>query len=140
MDSTNKEIQGLFLRSVRLCLDNTRNTERVWSSPCPLKIQPGNFYRIWHNLYSRLHHVQLDTGVKGLAVCCSNAKNIGIHALSNTSRDYEMFIKRIKKQSNNRHVCWMFFPINTGESIRQVWIRHFKDCEGEASNPVIVVS
>jgi hypothetical protein len=134
------KVQSLFLRSVRLSSGSAQSVDRTWSSPCPPKIQPWNFCRVQDKLYSRLHYVQLHTGVKGLAVCCLHGRNVGIYAFSNASRDYKGFINNMKQRFKGRHLCWMFFPFNAGESIRNIWIRQFRDCEGEASNPVIGVS
>jgi hypothetical protein len=68
----------------------------------------------------------------GLGDLLYAARALKLSEYPGISSDYETFVKRMKQRSD---IFWMFFPINTGEFIRQAWIRQIES----QPEPVIVV-
>ncbi|ELR04041.1 hypothetical protein VC83_09262 [Pseudogymnoascus destructans] len=123
---------GFFLRRVRSTTTDRSPEMGPWSIPCPPLVSPYNMDCIeslkrGHNW---LHYTQLDAGVKGLTVCRFNDHNIGFHPFTGLSVDYRRFISHVKQQYSDSFLTWMYFPINPGESITDVWTRKYGTVDG----------
>ncbi|KAM5434494.1 hypothetical protein McanCB56680_001823 [Microsporum canis] len=129
---------GLFIRNMRVPQDKVYDVTRTWSSPYPPKFEPWNTYRV--DKGRRLDYVKLDdNSIQGLLVCCSRVTNGGFYAFSNTSRPFKKFVISMTQRIKKTPIFWIFFPINTGESIEAAWVRRLKDCHGRSSNPILVI-
>lgn len=109
-----------------------------WSSPCPPKFQPWNFYSVREK--PRLNYLRFDAQVRGLLVCCANGRMAGIHGFSGISKKFKEFVELMHQRMKSLHKNWIYFPFNRGESINGAWVRKSKICRGPASDPVLVVS
>lgn len=90
---------------------------------------------------SWLHYTQLDADVKGLTVCRWDNRNIGFHFFTGLTVDYRRFVSHMKQQYSDSFLTWMYFPINPGESITDVWTRKDEviDENIRSSGPSVVV-
>ncbi|RAL04253.1 uncharacterized protein BO80DRAFT_491448 [Aspergillus ibericus CBS 121593] len=128
---------GLFVRGIRLS-GNDVSSAMNWTSPCPPKFNPWNFYDVHKN--HRLHYVELHAQVQGLLVCCANGSTVGIHGFSGTSKPFRDFVDFMHGRRATSYKHWIYFPLNGQEAITGAWIRKIKVCRGSASHPVLVVS
>ncbi|PLN77264.1 hypothetical protein BDW42DRAFT_6312 [Aspergillus taichungensis] len=127
---------GLFMRNIQL-LSKSLSTYRAWSSPFSPEFHPWDFYQVKHE--SRLDYLKIDSHIRGVLVCCANARIVGIHGLSDTSKAFREFIDLMNRSMSNRYKLWIYFPLNSHEYIKAAWIRKFKICRGPASNPILVL-
>ncbi|GMG22278.1 unnamed protein product [Aspergillus oryzae] len=125
------------MRNIQL-LPRNPSTYRAWSSPFPPKFHPWNFYQA--RCKSRLDYFKIDSHIRGVLVCCANAKTVGIHGFSDTSKAFREFIDLMNRRMSNSYKLWIYFPFNGHEYIKAAWIRKFRICRGPASNPILVVS
>jgi hypothetical protein len=117
--------QGLFLRRVRSTTTDQNCERGPWTIPCPPLVSPHNVDCIEEAKEGPnwLHYTQLDADVNGLTVCRWDNRNIGFHFFTGLSVDYRRFVSYMKQQYSEFCLTWMYFPINPGESITDVWSR-----------------
>ncbi|KAB8227557.1 uncharacterized protein BDW43DRAFT_304532 [Aspergillus alliaceus] len=127
---------GLFMRGIQLA-SSSLSTYRAWSSPFPPKFHPWNFYQA--RCKSRLDYLKFDSHIRGLLVCCANAKTVGIHGFSDVSKAFTEFIDLMNRRTSNSYKHWIYFPFNGHEYIKAAWIRKFRICRGSASDPILVL-
>ncbi|PYI02015.1 hypothetical protein BO78DRAFT_326207 [Aspergillus sclerotiicarbonarius CBS 121057] len=127
---------GLFVRGIQLS-GNESSFATIWTSPFPPKFKPWNFYDV-HNKH-RLHYIKLHAHVQGLLVCCANGSTVGIHGFSGKSKSFREFVNFMHRRMATSYKHWIYFPLNGQEAITGAWIRKFKICRGQASNPVLVL-
>ncbi|OBT56539.1 hypothetical protein VE04_03247 [Pseudogymnoascus sp. 24MN13] len=116
---------GLFLRRVRSTITDQNRERGTWTITCPPLVSPYNVDCIEeaNQGSSWLHYTQLDADVKGLTVCRWDNRNIGFHFFTGLTVDYRRFVSHMKQQYSDSFLTWMYFPINPGESITDVWTR-----------------
>ncbi|KAB8214179.1 hypothetical protein BDV33DRAFT_196335 [Aspergillus novoparasiticus] len=127
---------GLFIRSIQL-VSGSLSPYRAWSSPFPPKFHPWNFFQARGK--SRLDYFKIDSHIRGILVCCANAKMVGIHGFSDISEAFREFIDLMNRRTSNSYKHWIYFPLNKHEYTKAAWIRRFRLCHGPASNPILVL-
>ncbi|KFZ17560.1 hypothetical protein V501_01649 [Pseudogymnoascus sp. VKM F-4519 (FW-2642)] len=141
--SLDAEIEGLFLRRVRSTTADQNRERGTWTIPFPPLVSPHNVDCIEEAKEGPnwLHYTQLDADVKGLTVCRWDNRNIGFHFFTSLSVDYRRFISHMKQQYSDSFLTWMYFPINPGESITDVWTRKDEiiDENFRSSGPSVVL-
>jgi hypothetical protein len=134
------EWKGLLLRSVR----SDQNVAPVveWNTPNPPEEKAINTYSCFMDSPKRrrMQHHPLPETVSGLTVCCRNKVMIGLYAHSSEISSYSSFIDSVQSRFSPQGLLWVYFPIQKGEGISNIWVRSFKNLEGRASCPLIMVS
>jgi hypothetical protein len=88
----------------------------------------------------RIQYHPLSETLSGLTVCCRNGMMIGLYTHSSEVSSYSTFIDSVQSRFCPQDLLWIFFPIKMGERILNVWVRRFKNLEGVASRPSIMVN
>ncbi|PWY81991.1 hypothetical protein BO70DRAFT_292265, partial [Aspergillus heteromorphus CBS 117.55] len=128
---------GLFSRTIRILAKKPCDASMTWSFPKKPTFRPWNFQKTRN--YYRLHHIELNAAVKGIIVCCSYGRTIGIHGFTGRSKAFWKFIDSMNQRLKNSQRFWMFFPLNVNEKIQGAWVRTFKNCDPPSSNPVLLI-
>ena len=88
-------------------------------------MQPRNLYRSQDSYeHSRhLEYLELSSDIVGFVVCLSKKGMLGIHGLMKRSRAFEFFATDMEQKAPSLKKQWIFFPINAGEVIENIWVR-----------------
>jgi hypothetical protein len=133
------ESKGLILRSVQL---NGKAIPVIeWDTPNPPKIEAANIYfcAMDSSNWRRMQYHPLPKTLSGLTVCCRDGKMIGLYVHSSEVSSHSTFVDSIQSRFPPQDLVWIFFPIEKGERILNVWVRRFRHLEGVASRPSIMV-
>ena len=108
----------------------------LWDTPSPPEMKRPNFFSVAQQPHLRFRYVPFHEKVTGLTVYCRWKKFFGIHAHVEGDFSTSALDRDIKSASN---VSWVYFPINIGERVQNVWVRTKNRVQGSASDPTIVV-
>jgi hypothetical protein len=133
------ESKGLILRSVQL---NSKAIPVIeWDTPNPPEMEAANIYSCVMDSPDRrrMQYHPLPKTLSGLTVCCRDGKMIGLFVHSSEASSHSTFVDSIQSRFPPQDLVWIFFPIEKGERILNVWVRRFQHLEGVASRPSIMV-
>ncbi|KAL5360702.1 hypothetical protein BJX96DRAFT_165361 [Aspergillus floccosus] len=127
---------GLFVRDIRF-VDGSSSSRGIWSTPFPPKFHPWNFFHL--GVKPRLDYVKFDLHIRGLLVCCCDAKTIGIHGFLNTGGLFKHFVELMRQRARTGYVHWIYFPLNRHERIGTAWIRKPKGCSATSFGSILIL-
>ncbi|PLB51523.1 hypothetical protein P170DRAFT_400433 [Aspergillus steynii IBT 23096] len=134
---------AIFVTGIKLLPNNSSSGLRLWSSPVLPKFNPWNFYQ--EGMNGVLEHVQFDSELQGLLICCAGGRMLGIHGFSGKSKKFTEFIDSIIPSKYDEVTAWIhspekywiYYPFSRNENIFGAWIRKKK---GNAeAHPILVL-